>query len=61
VIGLYDHQGVLRFAGRDTDDCLDYADLFGLRPDGYSLQSLTATVEVPYLPRTVSAGMSQSV
>lgn len=56
MIGLYDHQGVLRFAGRDTDDCLDYADLFGLGPDGYTLQPLTATVEVPHLPRAVSVG-----
>jgi hypothetical protein len=53
VIGLYDHQGVLRFAGRDTDDCLDYADLFGLGPDGYSLMSLSASVE---LPQALSAG-----
>lgn len=27
MIGLYDHQGVLRFTGRDTADCLDYAEL----------------------------------
>ncbi|MDM7937646.1 MAG: hypothetical protein QUV06_09340 [Cyanobium sp. CZS 48M] len=56
MIGLYDHQGVLRFAGRDSEDCLDYADLFGLGPDGYSLQSLTASVEVPQLPRAFSVG-----
>ena len=61
MIGLYDHQGVLRFAGRDTDDCLDYADLFGLGPDGYSLHSLTATIEVPQLPSPVSAKLAQSV
>lgn len=55
MIGLYDHQGVLRFAGRDADDCLDYADLFGLGPDWYSLQSLTTTVERPSFPKTASA------
>ncbi|MCP9772553.1 hypothetical protein KBY66_07920 [Synechococcus sp. Tobar12-5m-g] len=41
MIGLYDHQGVLRFTGRDTADCLDYAELFELRPDGYSLERLS--------------------
>jgi hypothetical protein len=50
VIGLYDHQGVLRFAGRDADDCLDYAELFELRPEVYSLLPLTSTVERPALP-----------
>jgi hypothetical protein len=40
VIGLYDQQGVLRFAGRDVADCLDYAELFELSPEIYSLQSL---------------------
>lgn len=41
MTGLYDHQGVLRFAGRDSDDCLAYAELFGLDRSGYSLESLT--------------------
>ncbi len=41
MIGLYDHQGVLRFAGRDRADCLDYADLFGLSPEIYSLEALS--------------------
>jgi len=40
VTGLYDDQGVLRFAGRDSDDCLAYAELFGLDRSGYSLESL---------------------
>jgi hypothetical protein len=50
VIGLYDHQGVLRFAGRDADDCLDYAELFELAPEGYSLHPLTTMVEWSALP-----------
>ena len=40
MTGLYDDQGVLRFAGRDSDDCLAYAELFGLDQTGYSLESL---------------------
>ncbi|MCT0205945.1 hypothetical protein KQ302_12685 [Synechococcus sp. CS-602] len=42
MIGLYDDQGMLRFSGRDTLACLDYAELFGLTPDGYCLQALSA-------------------
>jgi len=30
LIGLYDHQGVLRFTGRDQAECLDYAELFAM-------------------------------
>jgi hypothetical protein len=40
--GLYDAEGVLRFAGRDSSDCLAYAELFGLAPGTYSLSSLAA-------------------
>ncbi len=40
MTGLYDNQGMLRFAGRDPADCLAYAELFGLGADGYSLASL---------------------
>lgn len=40
--GLYDAEGVLRFAGRDSRDCLAYAELFGLPPGSYSLASLAA-------------------
>ena len=28
--GLYDNQGVLRYAGSDPSACLAYAELFGL-------------------------------
>ncbi len=40
MTGLYDHQGVLRFAGRDTADCLAYAELFALEPGSFSITSL---------------------
>jgi hypothetical protein len=42
MTGLYDNQGVLRCAGRDADDCLAYAELFGLSADRYSLEALEA-------------------
>jgi hypothetical protein len=42
MTGLYDNQGVLRCAGRDADDCLAYAELFGLTADRYSLETLEA-------------------
>ena len=48
MIGLYDSQGVLRFTGRDQDDCLAYAELFSLTEDSYSLESV-ATVASPFL------------
>jgi hypothetical protein len=40
LVGLYDSQGVLRFAGRDREDCLAYADLFSLTEGSYSLESV---------------------
>lgn len=40
MTGLYDHQGVLRFTGRDTADCLEYAELFALSVDSYCISSL---------------------
>ncbi len=42
MTGLYDNQGVLRCAGRDAEDCLAYAELFGLAADRYSLEALEA-------------------
>lgn len=40
AIGLYDQDGVLRYAGGDRDDCLAYAELFALAPESYSLADL---------------------
>jgi hypothetical protein len=40
LTGLYDNQGVLRFAGRDHADCLSYAELFGLDLLGCSITAL---------------------
>ena len=42
MTGLYDDQGVLRCSGRDSADCLAYAELFGLTADRYSLAALEA-------------------
>lgn len=42
MTGLYDDQGVLRCAGRDPQDCLAYAELFGLTAGFYSLATLEA-------------------
>jgi len=42
LTGLYDHQGMLRFSGRDRADCLAYAELFGIQEGTYSIQSLGA-------------------
>lgn len=49
MLGLYDSQGVLRFAGRDRDDCLAYAELFSLPEDSYSLESVA-----PGIPGTAA-------
>jgi hypothetical protein len=43
LTGLYDHQGVLRFAGRDQADCLAYLELFGLDPRCCSITLLGST------------------
>ncbi|MEB3166006.1 MAG: hypothetical protein VKO65_04975 [Cyanobacteriota bacterium] len=40
MIGLYDHQGILRFAGPSSSDCLAYAELFGLAADSFTLESV---------------------
>jgi hypothetical protein len=40
VIGLYDQQGMLRFAGLDRAECLAYAELFALDEGSFSLEAL---------------------
>lgn len=40
MIGLYDQQGMLRFAGLDRAECLAYAELFALDEGSFSLESL---------------------
>ncbi|MEB3351797.1 MAG: hypothetical protein VKM01_05670 [Cyanobacteriota bacterium] len=46
MFGLYDHQGVLRYAGRDLAECLDYANLFALAPDSYSVADLIGDADL---------------
>ena len=38
--GLYDNQGVLRYAGSDASACLAYAELFGLEENDFTLVTL---------------------
>lgn len=58
MLGLYDSQGVLRFAGRDRDDCLAYAELFSLPEDSYSLESVAVLVSgVCASPQAALAGV----
>jgi hypothetical protein len=45
VTGLYDGEGVLRFSGRDREDCLAYAELFGLDPCRCSIFPLVGDPE----------------
>ncbi len=60
MTGLYDNQGVLRCAGRDADDCLAYAELFGLAADRYSLEALEAPrpLQSKLAPRRTHADQS---
>ena len=47
LTALYDEQGVFRFAGQDSVDCLAYAELFDLQPDRYSLLELEVNSSRP--------------
>jgi len=38
--GLYDNQGVRRYAGSDASACLAYAELFGLEEAEFTLVTL---------------------
>ncbi|WP_411868438.1 hypothetical protein [Vulcanococcus limneticus] len=49
MIGLYDQDGVLRIAGRDRDDCLAYAEFFGLEAGSFSLAVLQGELADPRL------------
>ena len=40
MVGLYDRQGYLRFAGGSLDACLEYAALFDIQLNSGSLQDL---------------------
>lgn len=40
MIGLYDHQGLLRFVGTDRDACQAYVELFELKADDVTLEPL---------------------
>ena len=42
MLGLYDHSGMLRYAGPGDAECLAYAELFGLPEGSFSLQPLLA-------------------
>jgi hypothetical protein len=55
LIGLYDNQGVLRFTGRDQDECLDYAELFAMASGSYSITCLE-----PQEPSNGSSGLDHS-
>lgn len=67
MTGLYDGDGVLRFSGRDRDDCLAYAELFGLDPGRCSLFCLVGDPErvadegfSPAAPETAGLGRPRS-
>ena len=43
MYGLYDREGILRYVNSDKDACLEYAALFELNDNSYSLLSLNDT------------------
>lgn len=57
MVGLYDSHGVLRYAGRDQDDCLAYAELFGLDPAAFSLEPLAFQVIEPTSPHLTAQAL----
>ena len=46
MYGLYDHSGMLRYAGPGPAECLAYAELFDLADHGFSLAPLLAGAAV---------------
>ncbi|MCS5697634.1 hypothetical protein NZK32_01060 [Cyanobium sp. FGCU-52] len=55
VTGLYDHQGILRFAGSCASDCLAYAELFALPAGSFTLVSLEKGVGCERTPERSGA------
>ena len=47
MLGLYDSDGLLRYAGRDRADCIAYAELFALEDAAFSLEPLAVRVTDP--------------
>ena len=45
MYGLYDRDGVLRFANSDREACLDYAKLFELNSGHYCLMNLLVSID----------------
>ena len=43
--GLYDNQGVLRYAGSNPSACLAYAELFGLEENDFTLVTLVDEID----------------
>ena len=43
MYGLYDREGILRYVNSDKGACLEYAALFGLNDNSYSLLTLNNT------------------
>ena len=44
MFGLYDKEGILRFANADKDACIAYAELFELGSTNYCLMSLSEEI-----------------
>jgi len=57
MIGLYDDQGMLRFSGRDTLACLDYAELFGLTPTAIACRRYPLTNTRSHNPASTECGL----
>ena len=45
MYGLYDRDGVLRFANSDREACLDYAKLFKLNSTHFYLKDLIVNID----------------
>ena len=45
MYGIYDSDGVLRFANTDREACLDYAKLFDLNSANFCLMNLIVNID----------------